>query len=563
MDDSALTADSPPLAKPGEDPPFAGEAVVLSKLEHIELKSQLNFYKAQHERALAREAALKQQLAQEQAKVRDLNQRLYGRKSEQTKPSEASSQAPSPTPARSRGQQLGSPGHGRTARPHLPAREEIRDLAENEKRCADCGLPYRDLGTTEDSQIVEIEVRPYVRRIRRKKYRGCGCADKKGLITAPPAPRVLGRNNLGVSVWVEILLDKYLHAQATHRRLSDWIHLGCPLSQGTVTGGLQRLAPLLAPLVDALRDKQLSERLFHADETGWKVFEAIEGKASYRWYLWVTQSASVVYYQMAPGRDAGVPLQHFGNLEPGQFPIFLVCDRYSAYKKLAKELPVIVLAFCWTHVRRDFLDAARRWPDLKAWMFEWVEAIGALYHHNALRLAEWDQNQSLSRQSNAFTRHHRSLRKHLSQMKARAEACLQQAELHDAQRAVLTSLLNHWDGLALFAKHPQIPMDNNQAERSLRNPVTGRKRYYGSGRVWSAQLAATMFSVLQTVLLWGLNPRHWLSAYLSACAQGGGQAPAEVSAFLPWAMSEARRNALARPPPMTGMDEPPLREDTG
>jgi transposase len=73
---------------------------------------------------------------------------------------------------------------------------------------------------------------------------------------------------------------------------------------------------------------------------------------------------------MAPGRDAGVPLEHFSELAAGQFPVFLVCDRYSAYKKLARELPIIALAFCWAHVRRDYLEAARRWPDLNAWMFE-------------------------------------------------------------------------------------------------------------------------------------------------------------------------------------------------
>jgi transposase len=563
MDDSAALPVALPLTEQCDELPFAREAVVLSKLDYIELKSQLNFYKAQHERALAREAALQQQLEQEKAKVRDLNQRLYGRKSEQAKHSEARPTELSAASARPRGQQPGSQGHGRTPRPHLPVTEEIHDLAEHEKCCLDCGLPYHDLGTTEDSQIVEIQVSAYIRKIRRKKYRGCGCQDKKGIITAPPAPRVLHRNNLGVSVWVEILLDKYLYAQATHRWLLDFAHLGCSLSQGTVTGGLQRLAPLFEPLVDALRDKHLSERLFHADETGWKVFEAIENKASNRWYLWVTQSPSVVFYQMAPGRDAGVPLEHFRGLEKGQFPVFVVCDRYSAYKKLAKELPIIVLAFCWAHVRRDFLDAARRWPDLEAWMFEWVEVIGELYHLNSLRLPHWEADQPLGRQSRAFQQHHRALRKHLSWMKARSEDCLQQQDLHEVQRAVLTSLNNHWPGLVLFAKHPQVSMDNNQAERSLRNPVTGRKRYYGSGRVWSAQLAAMLFTVLQTVLLWDVNPRHWLSAYLTACADNGGQAPLDLADFLPWEMSEVRRQALGLPAPLPGMGDTPLFEDTG
>jgi transposase len=458
MDDTAVISAAPPLADQRDDRPFANEAVVLSKLDYIELKAQRNSYKALFERALAREADLKRELENERAKVRDLNQRLYGRKSEQRRHRESLPRLPLSGPARPRGQQPGSRGHGRTPRPDLPVTEEIRDLAAHEHRCADCGLPLRDLGTTEDSQIVEIQVAPYLRKIRRKKYRGCHCQGEQRIVTATPAPRVLPRNNLGVSVWVEILLDKYLSSQATHRRLSDFAHLGFPLSQGTVTGGLRRLAPLFEPLVEAMRDQQLTERLFHADETGWKVFEEIDHKAGHRWYLWVTQSPSVVHYRMAPGRDAGVLLNHFSALVDGQFPVYLVCDRYVAYKKMAKELPVMVLAFCWAHVRRDYLEAARRWPDLEGWMYEWIEAIGELYRLNDLRLAHWEEEQPLGRQSRDFQRHHRALRKQLSQMKARCVACLHQADLHGAQRAVLTSLNHHWSGLVLFAKHPQVPM---------------------------------------------------------------------------------------------------------
>jgi transposase len=77
---------------------------------------------------------------------------------------------------------------------------------------------------------------------------------------------------------------------------------------GTLTDGLQRIAPLFKPLLARLVEKQLTEALFHNDETGWKVFEAIEGKVGYRWYLWVTQSPSVVYYTLAPSRSGDIPL---------------------------------------------------------------------------------------------------------------------------------------------------------------------------------------------------------------------------------------------------------------
>ncbi len=54
-------------------------------------------------------------------------------------------------------------------------------------------------------------------------------------------------------------------------------------------------------------------------------------------------------------------------------------------------------------------------------------------------------------------------------------------------------------GINSFVGRPEVAMDNNTAERILRNPVVGRKNYYGSGSVWSAHLAAMLFSVIQTV----------------------------------------------------------------
>ena len=49
------------------------------------------------------------------------------------------------------------------------------------------------------------------------------------------------------------------------------------------------------------------------------------------------------------------------------------------------------------------------------------------------------------------------------------------------QKKVLQSLLDHWPGLILFLDHPEVPLDNNRAENTLRTPVTGRKNYYGLG----------------------------------------------------------------------------------
>ena len=86
-------------------------------------------------------------------------------------------------------------------------------------------------------------------------------------------------------------------------------------------------------------------------------------------------------------------------------------------------------------------------------------------------------------------------------------------------------------------------MDNNAVERTERGPVVGRKNYYGSGAVWSGQLAALLFSLFATLKLWELNPRSWLTAYLTACAAAGGKVPADVLSYLPWNLSAEQREA--------------------
>ena len=531
-----------------EGTPFSKAIVSLTKQEYIQLKWDGRYWKRQHDRAVVRAAAFKQELELAQARIRDLEQRLYGKRGEKgTTASEA--QPGGVKPSRPRGQVPGSKGHGRTVRPLLPVVEEMRTLPPEAQACPCCRLPFAPFPGTEDSEIVEIQVGAYVRKVKRMRYRkACQCPDVPGVIAAPPAPRLIPKCDQGVSVWVEVLLGKYLYSIPTNRLCADLKSLGAPIAPGTLAGGLQKLVPLFEPLRDALLERHLEERLFHGDETRWKVFEEIEGKAGHRWFLWLTRSASVVYFWMAQGRGADVLKGHMAGLDKEAFVIF-VCDRYSVYPCWAKDYPMVLLAFCWAHVRRDFLDGAKAWPELAAWMHAWVESIGELYHLNSQRLEVWDGALPLVKQSPAFQSRHLALTGRLAAMAAKRDLCLADANLHGEQKKVLNSLKNHWPGLTVFADHPQTPMDNNKAENSHRNPVTGRKNYYGSGAVWSAELAAMLFSILQTVILWGLNPRHWLQAFLTACAENGGQPLADLTPFLPWAMGEARRDALKQPPP--------------
>jgi transposase len=230
-------------------------------------------------------------------------------------------------------------------------------------------------------------------------------------------------------------------------------------------------------------------------------------------------------------------------------------------------------------VRRDFLEGGRAFCELNQWACK--ERIGTLYQLNGLRLAQCEPERPVDEQCDALDRHHAALQaqfQRLHEEAIRMAAQNQQGAHSDsassapggdlstsATKKVLASLLEHSSGLTLFVKHPEVPMDNNRAENTIRTPVNGRKNDYGSGSTWSAQLAAMLFSILQTLALWGTNPRHWLTCYLSACAGDGASATQDIGPLLPWSMDETRRTVLSRPyssqaPPLSHTQMLPIEE---
>lgn len=536
--DACPPAPAPTILSACSAPPLPeGPCPVCPRLEQeFEPWRQAAYWKAMHRRALEREAQLKAEVDRLQALVRLREQQLFGKKTET-----AAATAPAVTNPpqadvpirRRRGQQRGRPGPKRRDYSHLPAVPEDHVLAAEQCSCPRCGQPFADFPGTEDSIILEVDVRAHRRVIRRRRYRpACSCVAHPGIVTAPPAPRLIPKSILGVSIWVAVLLDKYLFYRPTHRLLADWETLGLDLSLGTVTDGLSRLVPLFEPVYKALVERSQGQALWHADETRWLVFASIEGKVGHRWYLWVFHSAEAVVFVLAAGRSHDVPEEHFG---PVQGRGILVVDRYKAYQAIDKvKSGTIVLAFCWAHVRRDFLGVARSWPEQETWALEWVEQIGRLYHLNGERL-------KVRPDAAAFAAADGALREAVERFGERGRSELQAADLHPARRKVLESLGDHWTGLTVFVEHPEVPMDNNTAERSERGPVVGRKNYYGSGSVWSGRMAAMLFSLFQTLCLWDLNPRQWLTAYLNACAEAGGRVPEQLDRFLPWNLTAAQR----------------------
>jgi transposase len=307
------------------------------------------------------------------------------------------------------------------------------------------------------------------------------------------------------------------------------------LAAGTLTGGLRKLVPLFQPLYTLLVEHNREAEHWHCDETRWRVFVKRSDKAGFTWYLWVFATKESIVFVLDPTRAHEVPETHFGDKTEG----ILNVDRYSAYKAMAQvKAGQLTLAFCWAHVRRDFLAVLTGWPELTDWAWSWVEAIGTLYQRNDQRLA-------VKEDALAYAEADRRLREQVEQMRQRCDSERAQPTLRLPQRKTLTSLQEHWTGLTVFVEHPEVPLDNNEAERRQRGPVVARKNFYGSGSLWSGRLAAMLFSLFQTLQVWGMDTGKWLTAYLTACAKAGGKPPPDPQGYLPWNMPSQERERLS------------------
>src|SRR5262249_23451908 len=319
--------------------------------ENLELRQQAGFWRSRHAAAVQRIAALEQENEQLRGEIRKLQAERFGRHSEKQSGSDRSNDLDDPTdptPKRQRGRQPGQPAPRRRDYSHLTVREQIIDLPEADQTCQHCGLPLKACGT-EDSEQLEIEITVFRRVIRRRRgQRTCGCPGQR-TFTAPPAPKLIPKSLLGVSVWVEILLDKFASYRPTQRLLEQWRSLGMDLAAGTVTDGLHRLEPLFTPIIEALLQPNRPFHYKQADETGWLVFVEQQGKVGFGWWLWVFNSEDTVAYILDVSRSHQVPENHY----PPKACGMLMVDRYSAYKAMLQvKNGALILVFCWAHVRR-------------------------------------------------------------------------------------------------------------------------------------------------------------------------------------------------------------------
>jgi len=454
---------------------------------------------------------------------------------------------------RPRGAVPGHAGNGRKIPSDLPVIEVVLEASASDLMCKKCGLPANDKPLMDSvSYQISVEKRYILKKLIRKAYgTACGCDEQPTIIMAPPAAQIIPKGKYSEEIWTDILISKYMGHMPVNRQLFEMVQSGLDIKSGMVFNGLEKIwFDFLKPLYELLLSDLRLEGRWHADETRWRMFLDEYGKL---WYMWAFRSEKIVAFVLDPTRAASVPLKTlFGlsiwdteKMRLGEVPVALAeadmkklnVDRYSAYKVLAKY-GLALLAYCWAHVRRDFINIQKKFPDdleLRRWAEEWVVKIAELYRLNNERV-------KYPKGSEPFLQYDTRLKKALGEMKTDSEKKYDD----DAQAAAMNSMREHWNGLVLFVEYPELPMDNNLMENGIRPCALGRNNFLGNHSIWGGNLAACMYSIIQTCLLNKINPRDYLLHYFNVCANSRGNMDSDKTrACLPYNLDAATKGKMA------------------
>jgi transposase len=454
---------------------------------------------------------------------------------------------------RPRGAVPGHSGNGRKIPEGLPVVDVMLDAPEPDLVCGKCGgIAAGKPGLELVSWQVSVKKQYYMKRLVRRTYgHACECDGRPSVIMAPPAAQIIPKGKYSEEIWVDILVSKYMGHMPVNRQLFEMVQAGLDVKSGMIFGGLGKIYfDFLNPLYELLLADLRLEGRWHADETRWPMFL---DECRKLWYMWAFRSEKIVAFVLDPTRAAAVPLRTLFNLgigdaekmKLGECPVGLGegemkklnVDRYSAYKVLAKY-GLALLAYCWAHVRRDFMDMRKKFPDnmdLRGWADEWILKIAEIYRINNERV-------KYPKGSEPFLQYDTRLKGALGEMKAESE----KEQPSDEQKAVMRSMREHWNGLVLFVEYPELPMDNNLMENGIRPCALGRNNFLGNHSIWGGNLAACMYSIIQTCLINKINPREYLLHYFEVCANSRGTMDGDrTRACLPYNLDAATKAKMA------------------
>lgn len=388
------------------------------------------------------------------------------------------------TPRKKRGRRKHFP-------PHLPRVRTTLELPP-EKRCCRCGTEMEEMGEEVTRELERLET-TLVHEIVRKKYCCRGCQEEVRI--APGPPRVLDRGILGPGFLAHLLVERFLHHMPYHRQEVKYRSEGLELSRTVLCRSALRCAELLEPIVDQLREDVLRAAVIQTDDTPVVVQESRDGgrKLGRMWIYLDAQGRHV--YDFTESRKRDGPLSILGGYQG-----YVQADAYAGYDALflpggASEVG------CMAHARRKFVEAEVTDPKFAK---EAEDRFAKLYDVERVAKAQGldAEGRRLLRQNHAAP----ALEELWKWMEVTRTQVLDKSPIARA----IQYALNQKQALSRYLEDGRLEIDNNAAERALRQVATGRKNWNHIGNEVGGKAAAVLYSLVMTCKAIDIDPKAYL-----------------------------------------------------
>lgn len=390
-------------------------------------------------------------------------------------------------------------GHGPTEQLALERVQLRCELDDADRACPQCGDKLEPLaGQFETSEMIDVvEVKYQVVQVERQKY-VCQCGS--AVETAPGPERAIAGGRYSLRFALKVAYDKYVAHLPLERQARLMAHAGLEVTSQTLWDQCWAATRLLEPTYDAIFKLLRAGPVVGVDQTGWP---DLEDKSLPPWQMWCVTAPGLVYHRICDDKSAAT----FTSLL-GDYQGWVVADALGTHEAGAKHCRGVKLAACWAHVLRRFRDAVGDHPEAQI-MLAWIQDLYRIDQ----KATDLDERRRL-----------RSTESQALLDKMRVWLLEQQHPKSTTIGGAVRYTLRQWGRLTAFVQDPVVWLDNNPTERALRGPVLGRRNHFGSKSVRGTEMAAILYSLVETAKVCGLDP----TAYLVEVATRARRAPGAV-----------------------------------
>jgi transposase len=387
----------------------------------------------------------------------------------------------------------------------LPRETRKIELPEAERRCPCCNEAMCKIGEEVSERIDYTPAVLKVIETRRDKY-ACKKHEEVGVLTPPAPVHPIEKGMATAGLLSQVLVAKYKDHLPLYRQSCIFARHGAEIAESTLCDWVKNAAEILQPVVAAMKASVLSSHVVQSDDTSITVLDPSHQNGSRRSYLWVyVGDRDEVVFDFTIGRGREGPRAFLGDYRG-----LLQVDAYAGYDVVFQSGQVTEVG-CMAHARRRFFDAL---DDEKEQAGHALAVLRRLYD---IEREAKDLGLDFSARRELRQREAKPLLEAMhAWLLALKPTILPKSPLGDA----IGYMLRQWEALIRYLDDGRLTIDNNRAERQMRTVAVGRKNWLFAGSDEGARRAATIYSLVCTCGLLGVEPWAYFKDVLQRIAEG-------------------------------------------